>query len=242
MPRSGTTLVEQILAAHPQVFGAGELDLVPNLARLMPRVLETRKRYPECIQRLTPALREEAARYYLHGLDQHDQQHPVVVDKLPHNFVHLGLIATILPGAKIIHLRRDPRDIALSNYQQNFKARHGGMGFAFDLEHIARQLNQHQGIMDHWREILPLPMLELHYEELVTHQAEVSARMLEFLSLDWEDSVLNFDKVERAVRTASVSQVREPIYQSSSGKWRHYEAMLAPLLDTLNPATLAGWD
>ncbi len=242
MPRSGTTLAEQILAAHPQVFGAGELDLVPNLARLMPRVLGTRQRYPECIDRFTPSLREEAARYYLHGLEQYDRERPALVDKLPHNFVHLGLIASILPNAKIIHLRRDPRDVALSNYQQNFKARHGGMGFAFDLEHIGRQLNQHQRIMDHWRATLPLPIFDLHYEALVADQAEVSARMLEFLSLEWDDSVLKFEQNERAVRTASVSQVREPIYQSSSGKWRRYEAMLAPLMEALDPAVLCGWD
>ncbi len=241
MPRSGTTLVEQILAAHPDVFGAGELDLVPSLTRLMPRVLGLATHYPECLPALTPELREEAARYYLHGLDQHDRDHPSIVDKLPHNFVNLGLIASILPGARIIHVRRDPRDVALSNFQQNFKARHGGMGFAFDLEHIAGQLNMHQRIMTHWREVLPIPMLELRYEALVADQAAATAQMLDYLGLDWRDEVLHFERVDRPVKTASVSQVREPIYSSSSGKWRRYETLLEPLLAALEPATLVDW-
>lgn len=242
MPRSGTTLVEQILSAHPEVFGAGELDLAPSLTRLMPRVLNTETPYPDCLSQMTPALREEAARYYLHGLDQHDSEHTAIVDKLPHNFVHLGLIASILPAARIIHLRRDPRDVGLSNFQQNFKARHGGMGFAFDLEHIAGQLNAHHRIMAHWRKVLPIPILDVHYEALVVDQASVTREMLEFLGLAWRDEVLQFEAVERTVRTASVSQVREPIYTSSSGKWVRFEKMLQPMIAALEQDTLAGWD
>ncbi len=242
MPRSGTTLVEQILSAHPDIFGAGELDLLPALGRLMPAVLHSPHPYPECVQELTPVLREEAARYYLHGLDQHDRDHPLVVDKLPHNFINLGLIATVLPDARIIHLRRDPRDIALSNYQQNFKARHGGMGFAFDLAHIAGQLNDHHRIMAHWRQVLPVPLLELRYEDVVADQAGASRALLAFLELEWDESVLSFEQLDRPVRTASVSQVREPIYRSSAGKWRHYETLLRPLIEALDPEVLEGWD
>jgi hypothetical protein len=241
MPRSGTTLVEQILAAHPAVFGAGELDLLPNLVRLMPGVLDSSLSYPQCMRELTPELREQAAQYYLHGLDQYDTEHPAVVDKMPHNFVNLGLIASILPAARIIHVRRDPRDVALSNYQQNFKARHGGMGFAFDLEHIAEQINDYYRIMAHWQAVLPLPVLDIRYEDLVADQAQTTRAMLDFLSLDWDDTVMAFENVERAVRTASVSQVREPLYSSSSGKWRSYQALLEPLLAALDEATLEGW-
>lgn len=242
MPRSGTTLVEQILSAHPDVFGAGELDLVPTLTRLLKKVLHSEQHYPECAKELTPTLREEAARYLLHGLDLHDTAHPVIVDKMPHNFVNLGLIASAMPNARVVWVCRDPRDVALSNFQQNFKARHGGMGFAFDLEHLAAQINDQQRIMQHWQKILPLPLLTLRYEALVQQQEEESRRLLAFLDLPWDDAVLRFSEVDRAVRTASAAQVRESMYQSAQGKWRRYESQLQPLVKGLSKATLEGYD
>jgi len=235
MPRSGTTLTEQILASHSKVFGAGELPYIPKLIALIPRVLKAKRPFPWCVVRLTPHLREEAARFYLHQLDLLDpDNHPFVVDKLPHNFVNLGLIAMIFPGAKIIHVNRDPRDVAVSNYQQNFKAKHGGMGFAFDLEWIAKQINDYLRIMEHWRKVLPLPIYELQYEELVENPEKVIKEVLDFLGLEWEDSVLDFYKAKRAVKTASVTQVRNPIYKSSKAKWRRYEKYLGPLLDNIS--------
>ncbi|MCG5534659.1 tetratricopeptide repeat-containing sulfotransferase family protein [Ectothiorhodospira mobilis] len=242
MPRSGTTLTEQILCSHPDIFGAGELDLMARLSRLMPRVIQNGKPYPDCLDAFTPHLREEAARFYLRGLGQHDTRHSFVVDKMPHNFMHLGLIALIFPGARIIHIQRDPRDTALSNFQQNFKAKNGGMGYAFDLEKIAEQINDYHRMMAHWRAVLPLPMFELTYEELVADQEGMTRQLLEFVGVDWHDSVRDFHKTERAVRTASVSQVRQPIYQSSRQKWRRYEAHLRPLLDRLEPEVTAPWD
>jgi tetratricopeptide (TPR) repeat protein len=242
MPRSGTTLTEQILCSHTEVFGAGELDLVPRLTRLIQRVIKDGKRYPHCIANLTPHLREEAARFYLHGLDMHDTDHPFVVDKMPHNFMHVGLIHTIFPKARIIHIRRDPRDTALSNYQQNFKAKHGGLGYAFDLENIAHEINSYNEMMAHWRAVLPGRMLEITYEELVADQEAVSREMLAFAGLAWDSNVTNFHEHKRAVRTASVAQVRQKIYSSSKQKWRKYESHLGPLLDTLEPETTALWD
>lgn len=242
MPRSGTTLTEQILCSHPSVFGAGELDLMPTLLRLLPKVLKTRQAYPRCMYSLTAQLREEAARYYLYGLKQHDEEAPFVVDKLPHNFMNLGLIASILPGAKIIHIQRDPRDNALSNLQQNFKAKEGGMGYAFNLQNTADQINDYVRMMQHWREVLPVPMFELTYEELVSDQEGMTRELLEFIGVEWDDQVRDFHKTERAVRTASVSQVREPIYTSSKQKWRRYEAELAPLIERLSNSALAPWE
>lgn len=242
MPRSGTTLTEQILCSHPKVFGAGELGLVSQLVRLIPTVLKTKTPYPQCLGDFTPHLREEGARYYLHGLDAYDTEHPFVVDKMPHNFVHLGLISLIFPTAKIIHIRRDPRDNALSNYQQNFKARHGGLGYSFDLEKIAHQINDYHRLMEHWKRVLPIPMFELVYEELVADQEGMTRALLNFIGVEWSDEVRDFHKTERAVRTASVAQVRQKIYQTSKQKWRRYEKHLAPLLDNLKPETTALWD
>ena len=242
MPRSGTTLTEQILCSHPAVYGAGELDLLPVLVRLMPRVLKSSRPFPGCMRALTPELREEAARYYLFGLDQHDKEMPFVVDKMPHNFMNLGLIASTLSNAKIVHIQRDPRDNALSNLQQNFKAKDGGMGYAFSQENIGLQINDYHRMMAHWREVLPVPLFELTYEELVSDQETMTRELLEFIGVDWDDSVRDFHKTERAVRTASVSQVRQPIYASSKQKWRNYERFLGPLLDALEPHVLAPWD
>ncbi len=242
MPRSGTTLTEQILCSHPDVYGAGELDLLPVLVRLMPRVLRSKRLLPGCMRSLTPELREEAARYYLFGLDQHDREMPFVVDKMPHNFMNLGLIASTLSTAKIIHIQRDPRDNALSNLQQNFKAKDGGMGYAFSQENIGLQINDYHRMMVHWRDVLPIPIFELTYEELVSDQEGMTRELLDFIGVDWDDSVRDFHKTERAVRTASVSQVRQPIYASSKQKWRNYEEYLAPLIQTLEPDILAPWD
>ena len=242
MPRSGTTLMEQILCSHPQVFGAGELELLSVLVRLMPRVLQTGKSYPACLDDFSLYFREEATRYYLYGLMQHDEEHRFVVDKMPHNFMNLGLIASILPAAKIIHVRRDPRDIAVSNFQQNFKAKDGGMAYAFNLETIAYQINDYHRMMEHWHRVLPMKIYDLFYENMVENQETATRDLLDFIGLEWDESVRDFHKHERAVRTASVSQVRQPIYKSSKQKWRNYEQHLGPLLDKLNAETYQAWN
>ncbi len=241
MPRSGTTLTEQILCSHDDIFGAGELPLIAKLSGLIQKVTKSKNRYPFCMDMMTPHLREEAARFYLNGLKFYDEDHTYVVDKMPHNFQHLGLIHSILPKAKIIHIQRDPRDIAVSCFQQNFKMKYGGMGFSFDLVKIARQINDYHRIMQHWREI-GIPMFEITYEELVTNQETLSREMLEYVGVGWDEKVKDFYKTERAVRTASVSQVRQPIYQTSKEKWRRYEKYLQPLFDNLNPEVTEKYD
>ena len=242
MPRSGTTLTEQILCSHPAVFGAGELDLMPRLTRLMPQVIKNGQPYPQCLHAFTAHLREEAVRFYLKGLQHHDTEHAYVVDKMPHNFMQVGLIALIFPSATIIHIQRDPRDTALSNFQQNFKAKHGGLGYAFDLEKIADELNSYHRMMEHWRAVLPGRMLEIRYEDLVADQERVSRAMLAHIGLDWDEHLRDFHKTERAVRTASVAQVRERIYTTSARKWRRYEPYLQPLLARLEPALTAPYE
>ncbi|MEM7226512.1 MAG: sulfotransferase [Pseudomonadota bacterium] len=233
MPRSGTTLVEQILSSHPEIHGAGELPLMPTIVRLMPRALQVNKPYPIGMRRINNAIAKGAAKYYLGNLDLIDKDARFVVDKMPHNFLYLGLIALMFPNAKIIHLQRDPRDVAVSNYFQNFKTRHGMLGYAFDLADMGHHLNDHARLMAHWHEVLPVEIYECNYEELVQDQARKTAELLQFVGVDWDEDVLAFHKTERAVRTASVWQVRQPMYQTSAQKWRRYEQFLGPLDEVL---------
>ena len=237
MPRSGTTLTEQILAAHPHVFGAGELGFITNLTRLTPRVLKTDTPYPRCLPMFKPWMADHAAAYYLKKIAGLDPEAPKVVDKMPHNFLHLGLIALAFPKASIIHVRRDPRDVAVSNYFTNFRWKHGGLGYAFDLTHIGRALNDHHFLMDHWRKVLPVPLFEFDYEELVERPQETVRAMLDFAGLPWDERVMEFHEARRPVKTASVWQVRKPLYATSKQRWRPYEEHLGPLLTVLEQYT-----
>lgn len=233
MPRSGTTLTEQVLASHPLAFGAGELPVIPAITHMMPKVVKARRPYPWCMSRFSARTAEHAAIYYLKKLHALDGTAGRVVDKLPHNFLHLGLISILFPQARIIHVRRDPRDVAVSNYFQNFKAKRGGMGYAFDLCHIGRQIRDHDRVMDHWRRVLPGPILDLDYEDLVGNFEAAARRLLDFVGLPWSEEVLAFHETERPIKTASVWQVRQPLYQSSKEKWRRYAAYLGPLEESL---------
>ena len=229
MPRSGTTLTEQILSSHQDVFGAGELGIVPHITALMRKVLKTETVYPTCMTEAAPWVIRAAARHYLRKIARLDDEHAFVVDKLPHNFAHLGLIAMMFPNARITHLRRDVRDVALSNYFQNYRARFGGMAFAYRLEDIAHEIVDHERLMEHWRSVLPIEMLDLDYEWLIQDQQTASEALLGFLGVSWDARVTEFYKTERAVRTASVWQVRQPIYATSQQRWRRYESYLEPL-------------
>jgi tetratricopeptide (TPR) repeat protein len=235
MPRSGTTLTEQILCSHTKVFGAGELGYIPAITRLMPRVIGTRTPYPDCMELFDARLANHAASYYLRKTAALDDAALRVVDKLPHNFLHLGLIRCIFPRARVVALRRDPLDVAVSNYFTNFKQRHG-LGYAFDLGLLARMLRLHERIMAHWRRVLPGPLLELRYEDLVERPEETSRALLDFVGLDWDPAVLQFHKTARPVKTASVWQVRRPLYSSSRGRWRRYAAHLSGLARELGLA------
>ncbi|MGO1118050.1 tetratricopeptide repeat-containing sulfotransferase family protein [Rhodovibrionaceae bacterium A322] len=236
MPRSGTTLTEQILCTHDDVFGGGELPYIAGMFRKL-----TRNQKQD--QNLGPlqvlkAMKEgqvwNLGSNYLSQLSELDDEHRFVVDKMPHNFQRIGMIKMMLPNAKIIHLKRDPRDVAVSNYFQNFKARHGGLGYAFDLESLGKHLNDHERMMQHWHEVLPGQIFELDYEKLTTDFETTVRELLEFVGLDWSDKLEEFYKTERAVKTASVSQVRQPLYQHSVEKWRRYAEWLGPLNEVLD--------
>jgi tetratricopeptide (TPR) repeat protein len=233
MPRSGTTLTEQILCSHPTVYGAGELPWVPRVRALMPKVVEGGLTYPDAMTALSESNLKSAAAYYLRRLAAQENESSRVVDKLPHNFDNVALIALMFPNAPIIHMDREPRDVAVSNFYQDFAAKQGLMGFAYDLRDIGHMLNDHDRIMQHWHALFPGRIYELSYQKLVTEPEATIRDLLAFCGLEWDERVMRFYETQRPVRTASIRQVREGIYQTSSQKWRRYEAFLGPLEEVL---------
>jgi Flp pilus assembly protein TadD len=226
MPRSGTTLVEQIITSHPAAAGGGELTELPEIANGLARGDGSARLYPECVLDLTATQAAALAERYLARLRQVDHDALRVTDKLPFNFRHLGLITALFPRARIIHCRRDPRDIAVSCYFIKF---HRPISFACNLFELGAYLRHYQVLMAHWRRVLPQPMLEIQYEDLVTDPERHVRRIIDFCGLPWDEACLNFYSSERKVRTASVNQVRRPMYVSSIGRWRLYGKHLAPL-------------
>jgi len=230
LPRSGTTLTEQILASHRQVFGAGERPFASQAILRLPQVLGRHDDPLTCVPLADGPTLEALANWHLDQLRQLDGgRADRIVDKMPDNFHLLGFLAAVFPRARFIHCRRDVRDVALSCWITNFSQ----IRWAFDLEHIAHRVLQYQRVMSHWRQVLPVPLLEVDYEELTADQEGVSRRLVAWLGLEWDENCLNFHRTERLVRTASVAQVRQPIYRRSVARWKHYEAMLKPLLDRL---------
>jgi tetratricopeptide (TPR) repeat protein len=232
LPRSGTTLTEQILASHSQVFGAGELrhgrDDFEALAPEADRALEA-------LGRLDPETACRIATRHLERLCELNADRPRLADKMPDNYLYLGLLAALFPGAKFIHCRRDLRDNAVSCWMTNFRS----IRWANDPDHIAARFAEYRRIMDHWRRVLPVPLLEVDYEETVADLEGVARRLVEWCGLDWEPGCLAFHEGKRPVRTASVSQVRQPIYQRSVARWHHYEKSLGPLFDRLADGSAA---
>jgi len=231
MPRSGTSLVEEIITSHPQAHGAGELELISDLARTLPIRLGSDRHYPECVPELDVTHVTAMAADYLAALGKPGDAITLVSDKMPTNFLHLGLIELLLPRSRIIHCTRDPMDTGLSCFFHDFLGQ--GLSFSFDLRNIGIYYVLYEGLMPHWKEVLSLPLLEVNYEELVKDQENVTREMLEFVGLAWDDRCLRFYESDRTVITASSAQVRQPIYASSIGRWKHYEKYLQPLKEAL---------
>ena len=213
--RSGSTLVEQILAGHSRVTGGGELGLIPGLARAIAG-------YPQALATAAPDAWARLRTLYLDGLRTARPGADVVTDKRPDNFLHIGLIKTMFPGARIVHTVREPLDVILSNW---FLHLDRSMAHALDLEDLAHWHGEYRRLMRHWRSLYP-DILDLDYDALVVEPRPAIGRLLEYCGLDWEEGVLDFHTTAAPVRTASVWQVREPLYQRSSGRWRNYEAHL----------------
>jgi tetratricopeptide (TPR) repeat protein len=229
LPRSGTTLIEQVLASHSQVFGAGELRLVRDAFEALPRALNSEATPLECVPGLDRVTCGAIAQRHLDRLRALNEQAPRVTDKMPDNYLYLGLIATLFPQAKLIHCRRDPRDVAVSCWSTQF--RH--IRWACDPEHIAARFRDYRRLMDHWRQVLPVPLLEVDYEETVADLEGVARRLVAWCGLEWEPACLAFHETRRPVRTASVTQVRQPLYKKSVARWKHYEHALASLFAQL---------
>jgi tetratricopeptide (TPR) repeat protein len=226
LPRSGTTLTEQILASHSQVFGAGELRLArDDFEALDPKADAAL----EALARLDPATACRIGERHLERLQELNADRPRVVDKMPDNYLYLGLLAVLFPRARFIHCRRDLRDVAVSCWMTNFSH----IRWANDPDHIAGRFQEYQLIMEHWRRVLPVPVLEVDYEETVADLEGAARRLVGWCGLDWERACLAFHEGKRPVRTASVSQVRQPIYGRSVARWKHYETSLGALFARL---------
>ena len=232
MPRSGTTLVEQILSSHHAVFGAGELADVERIAAGLPATLGAPERYPECLLGASVEQVRSLAASHLDRLTGLGGDAERVVDKMTVNFLHLGLIAMLLPKARVLHCRRDPRDICVSCFFHNFAR--AGLCFAFDLAHLGVFYAQYERLMAHWRKVLPLRMIEVPYEELVHDQEAFTRKLVDFCGLDWDPNCLEFHKNPRPVKTASALQVRQPIYTSSVGRWESYQQYLRPFTERVS--------
>jgi tetratricopeptide (TPR) repeat protein len=229
MPRSGSSLIEQILASHRSVFGAGELPDFSLLARKLGP--EAGPGFPEIVPRLQPEEFRQLGGDYVAALRARAPQAARIVDKLPENFRLIGLIHRALPRAKIIHTRRDPIDTCLSIYSKLFTAE---TPFFYDLAEIGRYWRAYDDLMAFWRQTLPAgSILDVDYEELVRDQERETRRMLEFCGLDWDEACLQFHRTDRQVRTASALQVRKPLYDSSVGRWQPAPDLIAPLLSGL---------
>lgn len=232
MPRSGTSLIEQIIASHPEVAGGGELSDIRSLADAPPSG-GTGLPFPRSVMQLTERMSQNLAKRYLGKLDDISSSAKHVTDKLPDNYQYLGIIALLLPRARVIFCRRDPMATCLSIYQQDFTGYHP---YAYDLAKLGRRYRNHEHLLDHWRRVLPLRLLEVTYEDVVADQEGQSRRIMEFCGLEWTPQVLDFHRTARPVRTVSRWQVRQPIYRDAVDGWRAYEPFLGPLKDALGPS------
>jgi tetratricopeptide (TPR) repeat protein len=226
MPRAGSTLVEQILASHPEACGAGELQILPQLLRQARSVLKTD--FPEIVSTLTARQIDRLADRYLDILRSEGPTATRIVDKHLDNFMGLGLISLMLPHAKIIHIRRDPFATCLSCFAKLFNGNH--LPYSYDLGELGRFYCAYERLMSHWRAVLPAGMmLEIHYEELVNDFEPQAQRIVEHCGLAWHERCHSFYRTERVVKTASALQVRQPLYATSLSKWKVYAALAQPL-------------
>jgi tetratricopeptide (TPR) repeat protein len=231
MPRSGTTLIEQILASHHKVFGADELRDLTEVIAAHCDLAPVPAAYPECIRDMPAEALERIGAAYAAGLRRRAPAAERITDKMPANLLHLGLVHLGLPNARIVHVRRDPIDTCWSCYARLFG---GEQPFAYDLGELGRYYRRYQALMAHWRAVLPAgAMLEVDYEQVVDDLEQQARRIVAYCGLEWDDACLRFYETKRRVQTSSAAQVRQPIYRSSIGRWRPYRQWVGPLLDEL---------
>lgn len=231
MPRSGTTLTEQIISSHPDAIGAGEVVFWSRTPTAMPLRLATDTPYPDCVNELNTDQAKDIAAMYeatLYKIAGTDVSPTYITDKMPHNFLYVGLIALLFPHVKIIHTMRNPIDTCLSIYFQNFNQGHP---YASDLTNLGFHYKQYQRIMKHWHSVLPGRILDVKYEDTIADPEFWSRKLIAHIGLEWDDACLAPHKLERSVKTASHWQVRQPIYKTSVQRWKNYEEFLEPLIE-----------
>ncbi len=234
LPRSGTTLTEQIVASHPDVFGAGERPAIHRLLQSLAGAPDEADSVSG-LAALDAMELTEIGNAYLDELHALAPERRIMTDKMPNNARHIGFIASILPGARVIHCTRDPRDVGLSIYQHRFFGYHP---YAHDLADIGWLIGEHHRLMEHWRAVRPLPMIEVALSDWVNDFQETLAKVLAFLGLPYDVACEHFFQTPRTVRTASASQVRQPINSRGLGRWHIYRKQLEPMLRELGQAGL----
>lgn len=245
LPRSGSTLIEQILASHSQVDGTHELGDLSRVVQAIRKEQKRQSRFPETLADLAVDEWRRIGQEYLERTRIHRQGAPYFVDKNPNNFIYTGILKLAIPNARIINARRHPLDSCLGSFKQLFAS---GQPFTYDMTELAEYYLQYQRLMDHWHEKLPGFVLDVHYERVVADLETEVRRILDFCGLPFEDACLRFHETDRAVKTASSEQVRRPIYSSSVNLWRNYEKdlgelvhILEPLLKALAPGDQPDW-
>ena len=233
LPRSGSTLIEQILASHSQVEGTSELPYLGRVAMSLNRNRADGINYPEAVRELDAEHFIQLGEDYINYAQLHrTEMTPFFIDKMPNNFPTTGFLNLILPGAKIIDARRHPLDACVGNFRQHYAK---GQAFTYDLTDIGEYYLEYQRMMDHWQEVLPGKILTVQYEEVVTDFENQVRRILDYCGLPWEDACIRFYETPRPVRTASSEQVRQPIYTGAVNFWRNYESHLGELIEILEP-------
>jgi hypothetical protein len=213
------------------VYGAGELDDIYRIAQSLPREIQSTLPYPKCVDNLSKKNIDPIALRHLERLGKFSKNVARVTDKMPHNFLGLGLIELLFPQARVIHCMRDPLDTCLSIYFQQFNKHHP---YANSLEHLGRYYNQYLRMMEHWKKTLRIPVMDVKYEEMVDDPEATSRALIDFCELEWDDRCLRFHESKRVVTTPSYDQVRRPIYKKSVARWKKYEKHLGPLKAALN--------
>lgn len=228
MPRSGTTLTESIISSHPLAFPGGEMYDISEIRKATE--LDTGQVFPESMKYIEKDKLNKFAQHYLDRLDLKNKDAQRVVDKMPHNFLLLGIIALLFPKAHIIHIQRYPVDNCLSIYFQRFNLSHT---YASNLKDLGEYYRCYFDLMNHWNEVLPMPILNIRYDELVVNQEAMTRKMIDFCGLEWDDRCLAFHKSKRDVGTPSYDQVSQPMYDKSSGRWKNYNKHISELVDAL---------
>lgn len=232
LPRSGSTLIEQILASHSMVDGTHELHDLARVVKSIRRPSSKKSRFPDSVQELPADKWHKVGADYIRSTSQYRAGAPHFIDKNPNNFTFVGLIRHALPNAKIINARRHPLDSCFGTYKQLFAS---GQPFSYDLTELGEYYLQYLRLMDHWHQLLPGFVLDVHYEQVVAGLETQVRRILDFCDLPFEEGCLRFHETDRAVKTASSEQVRRPIYSSSVNLWRNYEPHLGELIEVLSP-------